>query len=101
LACGSGFFGDLIVPDKIPSGANFGPACSKHDSCYDTCKAGKKYCDNAFLADMYAICERLPSDKIKLCRIDAVTYYKAVRSLGCGAYKKAQKSAGNKSPVCD
>jgi RHS repeat-associated protein len=101
LACGSGFLQDLIVPDKIPSGANFGPACSKHDSCYDTCNASKKYCDDAFLADMYAICERLTSDKIRLCRIDAVFYYKAVRYLGCGPYKKAQIRAGNKSPVCD
>ena len=74
--CGSSYFN---VPELW-----FTPACANHDRCYGA-HQGKAACDSAFLADMLAICAKLPSSggvnssfSRASCRAAARLYYKGV-----------------------
>ena len=74
--CGSSYFN---VPELW-----FTPACANHDRCYGA-HQGKAACDSAFLADMLAICAKVPSSggvnssfSRASCRAAARLYYKGV-----------------------
>jgi RHS repeat-associated protein len=91
LACGPGWLGDIVVPDK-PGGFDFTQACQNHDDCYSTCGKSKRECDNQFQRDMLAVCDLyryFPQDYEK-CSHYAMLYYLAVHDLGNHSYKMAQ-----------
>jgi len=82
--CGSSHFN---VPELW-----FTPACANHDRCY-AAHQGKAACDTAFLADMLAICGKLPSSggvnssfTRASCRAAAHLYYKGVVTGGGFSY---------------
>jgi hypothetical protein len=106
LACGSsdgGLGGDQMVPDRFPGGIDFTGPCSQHDACYGTPCFDKKMCDDKFLQDMKKVCHSAAMRNpgvLPGCLLLADIYYRAVRLGGCGAYKKAQKAAGNQNPEC-
>ena len=108
LACGSGWLGDLLVPDN-PGGFPFGPSCEKHDDCYGDggCKAGKskEQCDQEFYNSMMQVCMSQPISEYYICHGDrlcwrnpkadcermAKTYRDAVVDKGQKAFDKARK----------
>ncbi len=48
---------DWIVPDSY-DGADFLPACRRHDTCYETCGANKGACDRGLYSDLVTACNR-------------------------------------------
>ena len=124
LKCGS-WLSDWFIPDH-PGGNNFEPACEFHDNCYGDCSVDKGSCDQGFRKRMEQSCTGLPTSADGWCWDDdcipyaedcwvkctvnpqarcmkwAKTYYNAVRKLGCGPYKKAQKKSGccPRNPPC-
>lgn len=88
--------GSHFVPDRI-FGANFTPACSAHDDCYDTVGSLKEDCDAQFKRDLIAaVKETGPLPRIP-ARLSAEIYHLAVKMGGKNAYEEAQKAAKAKA----
>lgn len=77
--CGPGGLANLLIPQGF-LGADFRPACRRHDSCYLNHTTGRYECDRQFFADLNCACNDslLPG----LCRLQARLYYRAVRRSG-------------------
>lgn len=84
--CGPNNWVGNLVPESPWGGANFHPACLKHDACYNQVSYTNRYdCDVAFRYNMYAACSA--AGKGATCRGVASTYYYAVRDFGRWFYK--------------
>lgn len=81
----------INVPDA-PSGASFFNACSKHDTCYETCGLARSTCDKSFLTNMRRACQgrEVTNSLVSRCMEIANLYYLAVDQYGEEAYRKAQ-----------
>ena len=74
----------LLIPQGA-AGADFRPACRKHDSCYKKGSGkSKSQCDCQFRIDMLKACDC--SRRPKRCRRRAKVMYWAVDRFGDGAY---------------
>ena len=80
----------LIVPQGF-AGADFRPACQRHDACYDTLGANKSACDRRYLRDMRCACQH--SRYPRLCRCMANTMYRVTYRSGDDAFYRAQQIA--------
>lgn len=67
--CAQGFYG-----------ADFRPACQRHDECYESGCCNRKACDQQFYHDMCEACEC--STNPAACRRKAKMYYTAARLFG-------------------
>ncbi len=78
--CGPGnsWGGNRLIPQGF-YGADFRPACDRHDACLRTC-AARRDCDQQFLCDMYDACEC--SCNPEKCRRKARCYYRMTRMFG-------------------
>ncbi|GAA4974706.1 phospholipase [Actinoplanes utahensis] len=82
-------------PDK-PLGFDFKLSCHRHDFGYRNFKAlgifdaNKDRIDNAFLADLRAVCDGYSGLQRSTCRGLANTYYEAVRVFGFTAVSEEQ-----------
>ena len=85
----------LLVPQGS-AGADFKPACRKHDRCYGTCGADRAACDCQFLKDMLCQCQY--SRNPCRCQRTAWMMYRAVRNRGENAFAKAQMAALSAGP---
>ncbi len=70
-------------------------ACKKHDDCYDKPGISRRECDNRFLADMRAECEKtyqniLETPLKEACYQAAQGYYQAVDKFGGPAFAAAR-----------
>ncbi|MGI9472702.1 MAG: hypothetical protein ACR2NZ_14280 [Rubripirellula sp.] len=83
-----------LVPQGV-GGADFRPACRRHDACYDTLGADKAACDRRYLQEMQCACKN--SRHPILCRIVAKIMYKTTRGRGGDrAFASAQRIAAKK-----
>lgn len=78
--CGSGntWGGNRFVQQGF-YGADFRPACAKHDECLQSC-SDRRSCDQQFKCDMYDACEC--SCNPAKCRCKARCYYCMARMCG-------------------
>lgn len=52
-------------PGGFGEGSSFYGACAAHDRCYQTCNStSRKTCDDTMLADMRAVCNRIPANHV-------------------------------------
>ncbi|MEM1062692.1 MAG: phospholipase A2 [Planctomycetota bacterium] len=81
--CGPGGLANLLIPQGF-LGADFRPACRRHDACYLNHTTGRFECDRQFRADLHASCRNslLPG----LCHLTAELYYREVRRYGSQYY---------------
>lgn len=93
---------DLYVPDGL-AGADFMPACRKHDSCYETLGQDKKYCDAQLGKNITLACDiaskRTIADTdngLAICYIAAGIYEYVVDTRGRPAFDAAQIAAKNR-----
>lgn len=84
----------LLVPQGV-GGADFRPACRRHDACYDTLGADKTACDRRYLREMECACNQ--SRHPILCRIVARLMYRATARHGQDAFRSAQQIAAGKT----
>jgi len=82
-----------LVPQGV-AGADFRPACVRHDACYDTYGANKVACDRKYLREMQCACKN--SRRPILCRFTARVMYAVTRRGGDRAYEDAQRIAKEK-----
>ncbi len=80
----------LLVPQGV-FGADFRPACRRHDACYDSPGASKDVCDRAFLTEMRSACAN--SRTPRLCRFVAGLMHRATARRGARAFVSAQRIA--------
>lgn len=79
-----------LVPQGV-AGADFRPACRRHDACYEVPGVDRNQCDKQFLRDMQCACK--DSRHPIRCRITARLMYAATR-VGAGeAFAIAQVEA--------
>jgi RHS repeat-associated protein len=90
--CGSGWQ-IYVIPDLSLSAA-----CAAHDKCYGRCAANKDQCDKQFLIDMMSACKATSNFGVNDCYATALLYYSAVRTLGSGAFRRAQAQCSGCSP---
>jgi hypothetical protein len=96
------------IPDSPLDLADFFSACQGHDCCYGTCGKSKSVCDENFLNDMIAACNRswpvssvskgiINGQYYAMCLAVARVYYDAVSATGTGqdAYNAGQKEVCN------
>ena len=83
----------LLVPQGV-GGADFRPACRRHDACYDTVGANKAACDRRYLREMQCACHQ--SRHPILCRIVARLMYQATARYGDDAFRSAQRIAAGR-----
>ena len=92
--CGPGTALGVLVPE-CPLGLTcFTPACNNHDWCYTTCGADKTDCDDAFYADLLALCQQELSDDalgLQTCESLAYIYWQAVARFGQSFFDEAQE----------
>lgn len=92
--CGpSGLKGPLryLIPQGI-AGADFRPACRKHDRCYGTLGSRKTGCDRRFLGELTNSCKN--SRHPVLCRVTARLMYLSLSTeASLKAFGKGQKKA--------
>jgi hypothetical protein len=69
-------------------GADFRPACRRHDDCY-VYGGSKKSCDRQFLNDLRSSCEA--SARPRACRRRVRRMYVAVRLFGRRAYRISRR----------
>lgn len=87
-ACGSG-----EIAGKVPDGFlmyNFGPACERHDRCYETCGRTRGDCDREFLHDLKFACGVKQMVPNQACRAVARIYGFVTRHKGDQYFKAAQ-----------
>ncbi len=76
-----------LIPQGV-AGADFRPACRRHDACYGVPSVDRNQCDKQFLRDMQCACK--DSRHPIRCRITARLMYAATR-VGAGeAFERAQ-----------
>ena len=80
----------LLVPQGV-YGADFRPACRRHDACYDTPGTSKAACDRAYRAEMRSACAN--SRTPRLCRLVAGLMHRATVRRGDQAFASAQRIA--------
>lgn len=79
-----------LIPQGV-AGADFRPACRRHDACYGVPSVDRNQCDKQFLRDMQCACK--DSRHPIRCRITARLMYAATR-VGAGeAFERAQVGA--------
>lgn len=80
--------GNTCAPQTY-RGADLRPACHNHDKCYENKSGTQKECDERFLADMKAQCDKAgnPCGCYRRARI----LYTLVRIGGRSAYEKAKR----------
>lgn len=79
-----------LIPQGV-AGADFRPACRRHDACYGVPGADRNQCDKRFLRDMQCACNN--SRHPVRCRITARLMYTATR-VGAGrVFEVAQVNA--------
>ena len=88
--CGTNWL-DPLIADTWTTDIDFTEPCTNHDKCYGNCEKTKKECDNTFCDELLAVCDRAYSSSRDTCEYLAKEYCTAVKKLGGGAYKKAQK----------
>ena len=88
-ANGCGSDGTEWVPDGF-AGADFGPACNRHDDCYaSSSSTDRKDCDEALKDGLDAACKdefAWYNPTREVCLEAAYGYYLAVRQWGDGPY---------------
>lgn len=72
------------IPDSIPGGYNFKPACDAHDVCYGSARLEKRQCDANFSDSLTNVC-----NGSSYCQKVADEYVKAVRDYGQDSYDTA------------
>ncbi|CAF2795794.1 unnamed protein product [Rotaria sp. Silwood2] len=83
-----------FIVEPIGNLYKFTPACNMHDECYGTCDTLRASCDNTLLSNMLSAClsnilnPLQPPD----CFSWAAIFYVAVKGLGSGFFRDAQKS---------
>ena len=79
-----------LIPQGV-AGADFRPACRRHDACYGVPGVDRNQCDKQFLRDMQCACKN--SRHPICCRITARLMYAATR-VGAGeAFERSQIGA--------
>lgn len=84
-------------------GANFTPACEKHDLCYQDCSSTRDGCDQNFKNDLYKICDQQHPDDAtarEKCKQAADAWWLALTMFGGSAYTDAQNAACFCAPGC-
>ncbi|WP_153555740.1 hypothetical protein [Roseimaritima sediminicola] len=76
-----------LIPQGA-GGADFRPACRRHDACYTIPGASRQQCDRQFLRDMQCACDN--SRHPIRCRITARLMYMATRLGAEDAYELSQ-----------
>ncbi len=76
-----------LIPQEY-HGANFRPACSRHDRCYVS-GPSRRQCDQRFKRDLLKACEC--SDRPIRCRIVARTMYRATAMFGRSYYRASRR----------
>lgn len=98
--CGSAPWQVALGKMVSPYLSSLTPCCNQHDICYGTSgapdfKESFKKCNVDFKECMYDVCldveGRSTSSKL-LCKINASTFYNAVKYFGQGPYNKSQKN---------
>lgn len=98
--------GCTASPNRVGA-ADFTYACNHHDGCYAEHWANRLTCDNWFLNDMMAECDRIPwpnniptmFDPVRACRSTGQTYYQAVRAMGERFYNSNGKQVRINAPM--
>ena len=80
-----------LIPQEF-HGADFRPACRKHDACYRTPGVDKRACDRQYGRDMQAACNC--SSRPICCRVVAGLMTTATVVGGKKAFERGQKLAG-------
>lgn len=83
----------FLIPQGI-AGADFRPACRRHDACYDTAGANRHACDRQFQRDLIAACDR--SRCPLFCRFVAVVMGNVTMRYGEQSFQTAQAIAGTR-----
>ena len=80
-----------LIPQGF-AGADFKPACRRHDRCYATYGSDKKACDRRFLSDMQTACSG--SRRPLLCRTVArVMHFTMATELSLKLFTRGQAKA--------
>jgi len=77
----------LLIPQGA-AGADFRPACRRHDACYEIPGVDKRACDRQFLRGMHAACEN--SRHPLWCRFVANQMYRVTANRGWEAFLLSQ-----------
>ncbi len=80
----------FLIPQGV-MGADFRPACGRHDACYDKPGANRAACDRRYLRDMECACNR--SRHPRFCRFVARVMYTVTSNRGHRAFRRAQSMA--------
>ncbi|MCA9240193.1 MAG: hypothetical protein KDA37_08340 [Planctomycetales bacterium] len=76
-----------MIPQEF-HGADFRPACRRHDRCYGAPGANKCACDLRFLKDLNSACNC--SEHPVACRAVSCLYFVSVKVGGRNAFNRAQ-----------
>jgi hypothetical protein len=77
----------LLIPQGA-AGADFRPACRRHDACYEIPGVDKRACDREFLRGMHAACEN--SRHPLWCRFVANQMHRVTANRGWEAFLLSQ-----------
>ena len=79
---------EWAVPQGF-AGADFRPACARHDACYSASGVTRGQCDRQFRRDLHRACghSRCPI----LCHVTAETMSVVTRLFGGPAYRGSQR----------
>jgi hypothetical protein len=89
---GDGPCGPVGLEWAIPqgfAGADFRPACARHDRCYATPGASRRDCDRQFSRGLHSACAN--SRHPVLCHMTAGTMSVVTRLLGGPAFRGSQR----------
>ncbi len=84
----------MLIPQGV-GGADFRPACRRHDACYDTPGSNKTQCDRRYRREMLGTCRN--SRHPILCRMTANLMYGFTAFGGDEAFVSAQRIAAGLS----
>ena len=80
----------FLIPQGV-AGADFRPACRRHDACYDTLGVNRAACDRRYHRAMQCACDQ--SRHPLFCRFVARVMYKVTSRRGTRAFVRAQSLA--------
>jgi len=83
----------LLIPQEF-AGADFRPACRRHDACYDTPGMSRAACDRQYLRDMECACNQ--SKLPRVCRFVARIMSRVTAKRGGKAFRSAQLIAAGR-----
>lgn len=89
---GNGPCGPVGLEWAVPqgfAGADFRPACARHDRCYGTPGVSRAECDRNFHRGLRCACKN--SRHPILCRVTADTMFVATRLFGGPAFQGSQR----------